>query len=69
MVCRDFLNTEGVAEDSKHCGASGRLQRPVRTVAQELAVLTWKLHGILMDIFLQTCDHTHGMKLDTIHIT
>jgi hypothetical protein len=28
-----------------------------------------KLHGIFMDIFLETCDHTHGMKWDTVHIT
>jgi len=39
------------AEASRHCGVSGRLQRPVRTVAQESTVLTWKLHGIFMDIF------------------
>jgi hypothetical protein len=32
------------------------------TVEQEPPVLTWKLHGIFMDIFLETCDHTHGMK-------
>jgi hypothetical protein len=32
-------------------------------------VRTWKLHGIFMDIFLETCDHTHGMKWDTVHIT
>jgi len=51
------------AEASRHCGAS------VWTVAQEPAVLTWKLHGIFMDIFLDTCDHTHGMKWDTVHIT
>jgi len=36
---------------------------------QELAVLTWKLHGIFMDIFLETCDHIQGMKWDTVHIT
>jgi hypothetical protein len=39
------------AEASRHCGASGRLQSPVQTVAQGLVVLTWKLHGIFMDIF------------------
>jgi hypothetical protein len=55
---RTFFNTE----DSRLCGASGRLQWPVWMVAQELVVLTWKLHGIFMDIFLETCDHTHGMK-------
>jgi hypothetical protein len=44
------------AEASRHCRASGRLQRPVRTIAQEPAILTWKLHGIFMDIFLETCD-------------
>jgi hypothetical protein len=38
-------------------------------VAQEPAVLTRKLHGIFMDIFVETCDHTHGMKWDTVHIT
>jgi hypothetical protein len=61
----DVFNTEG----SRHCGASGRLPRPVQTVAQEPVVLTWKLHGIFMDIFLETCDHTHGMKWDTVHVT
>jgi hypothetical protein len=39
------------AEASIHWGASGCLQRPVQTVAQEPAVLTWKLHGIFIDIF------------------
>jgi hypothetical protein len=57
------------AEASRHCGASERLLRPIRTVAQEPVVLTWKLHGIFMDIFLETCGHTHGMKWDTVHIT
>jgi hypothetical protein len=33
---RTFFN----AEASRHCGASGCLQRPVRTVAQEPAILT-----------------------------
>jgi hypothetical protein len=36
----------------RHCGASGRLQRLVQTAAQEPTVLTWKLHGIFVDIFL-----------------
>jgi hypothetical protein len=54
---------------SRHCRASGRLQRPVWTIAQEPIVLTWKLHGIFMDIFLETCDQTHGMKWDTVQIT
>jgi hypothetical protein len=57
------------AKASRHCGASGLLQRPVWTVAQESTVLTWKLRGIFMDIFLETCDHTQGMKRDTVHIT
>jgi len=62
---RTFFNTE----DSRLCGASRHLQWPVRMVAQEPAVLTWKLHGIFIDIFLETCDHTHGMKWDTVHFT
>jgi hypothetical protein len=57
------------AKSSRHCGAFGRLQRPIRTVVQEPAVLTWKFHEIFMDIFLETCDHTHGIKWDTVHIT
>jgi hypothetical protein len=56
--CPDVFNAEG----SRHCGASGRLQRPIRTVEQELAVLTWKLHGIFMDIFLETCEIWHEMR-------
>jgi len=32
------------------------------TVAQEPTILTWKWNGIFMDIFLETCDDTHGMK-------
>jgi hypothetical protein len=57
------------AEASRCCGASRRLQRLVQTVAHEHAVLILKLYGIFMDIFLETCDHTHGMKWDTVHIT
>jgi hypothetical protein len=53
----------------RHCGASRRLQRVVLTVAQEPVILTWKFHGIFMDLFLKTCDHTHDMKWDTVHIT
>jgi hypothetical protein len=53
----------------RHCRASRRLQRLIRTVTQESVVLTWKLHGIFIEIFLETCDHTHGMKWDTVHIT
>jgi hypothetical protein len=53
----------------RHCGASRRLKRPFWTVAQEPAILAWKLHGIFIGIFLETCDHTHGMKWDTVHIT
>jgi len=56
------------AEASRHYGAFGRLQRLVWTVAQEPTILTSKLHGIFMDIFLETYDHTHGMKWDTVHI-
>jgi hypothetical protein len=65
LWCLDVFN----AEASRHFGESGRLQRPVWTVAQEMAVLTWKLHEIFMDTFLETCGHTHGMKWDTVHIT
>lgn len=39
------------AEGSRHLGAFESLQRPVQTVAQEPAVLIWKLHWIFMDIF------------------
>jgi hypothetical protein len=67
--CCPNVRTFFKAEASRHYGASGHLQTPVRTVAQEPTVLTWKLHGIFMDIFLETCDHTHGMKWDTVHIT
>jgi hypothetical protein len=52
----------------RHCGASERLQRLVRTVVQE-PILTWKLHEIFIDLFLETCDHTRGMKWETVHIT
>jgi hypothetical protein len=65
--CSDIWTS--LTQSARHCGAFGRLQRLVRTVAQELTVLTWKLHGIFMDIFSETCDHTHGMKWDTVHIT
>jgi hypothetical protein len=41
---------------ARHCGASGRLQRPVRTVAQELAVLPW-IHEYLRD----ACDQSHAL--------
>jgi hypothetical protein len=27
-----------------------------------------EINGIFLDIFLETCDHTHGMKWDTVHI-
>jgi hypothetical protein len=62
---RTFFNTEA----SRHCGPLGHLQRHVQTVAQEPTVLTWKFHGIFIDIFLKTCDYTQGMKWDTVHIT
>jgi len=65
LWCPDVFN----AEASRHCKATGRLQRSIWTVAQEPVVLTWKLHRIFMDIFLETCNHTHGMKWDTVHIT
>jgi hypothetical protein len=65
--CSDVRTSSSLS--AGHWGVSGRLKRSVRTVAQEPAVLTWKLHGIFMDIFLETCDHTHGMKWDTVHIT
>jgi hypothetical protein len=57
------------AEASRHYRAFRCLQRLVRMVAQESAVLTWKLYGIFIDIFLETCDHTHDMKWDTVLIT
>jgi hypothetical protein len=50
-------------------GAFRRLQRPVWTVEQEPVVFVLDFARTLHGHLLETCDHTHGMKWDTVHIT
>jgi hypothetical protein len=40
----------------RHCGTSGHLQRPVRTVAQEPADLSWFLQWTLHGYLLEACE-------------
>jgi len=45
----------------RHCGASGRLQRLVRMVAQELVDLAWNYGRTLHGHLLEACDQSHAL--------